>query len=76
MAADPPLKESMMYLEVTQEQKMKDQAITFDPKKNVWVATAKDDSDGYTVAEIKGANGDMVTVEVKGVVSHYLLHSF
>ena len=55
---------------------MKDQAITFDPKKNVWVATAKDDSDGYTVAEIKGANGDMVTVEVKGVVSHYLLHSF
>jgi len=29
------LKEAMKYLEISQEQKLKDQAVTFDPKKNV-----------------------------------------
>jgi len=62
-----PLKEAMMYLEITQEQKLKDQAVVFDPKTNVWVATPKDDADGYCVATIKGANGDLVTIEAKGV---------
>ena len=67
--ADGGIAESMRYLEVTQEQKLKDQAKVFDPKKFCWVPTAKDNLDGYVVAEIKSANGDMVTVEVKGSVS-------
>jgi myosin heavy chain 6/7 len=58
--------EAMPYLEVTQEQKLKDQAMPFDPKKWCWVPTAKDDHDGYTKGEITGASGDMVTVEAKG----------
>merc|ERR1712023_13420 len=45
----------------------KEQAKPFDAKKQCWIATPKDDEDGYVEAEILGVDGDNLTVRAKGV---------
>lgn len=73
--AEPTIQEAMNYLRIDPAQLAKEQAASnVDAKKWVWIPTAATVEAGYVAAEVKSANGDMVTVETqKGDVSIYLL---
>lgn len=63
---DPEIQESLKYLLVTKEERIRLQAMPFDPKKNVWVA---DHKEGYIAAIIDSIKGEEVTVKTsKGEV--------
>lgn len=63
---DPDVLESLHYLLVTKEEKMRTQTRPFDGKKNCWVP---DKEEGYVAAEIQSAKGDEVSVKTtKGEV--------
>ena len=57
---DPEVIESLRYLEVTREERIKLQAQPFDAKKACWVAEHKE---GFLAGEIQSTKGE--TVEVK-----------
>jgi myosin heavy chain 6/7 len=57
---DPEVVESLKYLLVTKEEKIKMQATPFDGKKNCWVVDKKD---GFVAAEIQSTKGEEVTVK-------------
>jgi len=61
MSMDP-----MMFLQLDDGVRMKEQATPFDAKTVCWIATAATDAEGYVAAEIEGTNGDMVQLVVKG----------
>jgi myosin heavy chain 6/7 len=56
---DPEVIESLRYLLVPREEKIKASAQPFDGKKNTWVPNAKA---GFIKGEIKSTKGDIVTV--------------
>ncbi|CAF1208717.1 unnamed protein product [Adineta steineri] len=57
---DPELKESMKYLSLPTEERIKLQAQAFDGKKQCWVPNAKE---SFVEAEITGTKGEEVTVK-------------
>ena len=57
---DPEVVESLHYLLVSKEERMKTQARPFDGKKNCWVPESKE---GYVAAEIQSTKGEEVTVK-------------
>ncbi len=64
--ADPEIIESLKYLLVSREEKMKMQAQPFDGKKNCWIPDPKE---GFVAAEIQSTKGEEVTVKTnKGEV--------
>lgn len=64
---DPELKESLKYLSLTTEERIKLQAQPFDGKKQCWVPDAKE---SFVAAEITSTKGEEVTVKTaKGDVS-------
>ena len=60
---DPEVKESLKYLAVSTEEKIKLQARPFDGKKNCWIP---DQKEGFLPAEIISTKGEEVTVKVNG----------
>jgi len=65
--SDPPMK----YLEIPEEQMMKERAAPFDAKSVCWVATALSDPLGYVIGNIKNVDGDKITVEVNGETKEF-----
>ena len=57
---DPEVIESLKYLLVTKEEKIKMQAQPFDGKKNCWIP---DHKEGFVAAEIQSTKGEEVTVK-------------
>lgn len=57
---DPDIIESLRYLQVSKEERVKTQARPFDGKKNCWISEQKE---GYVAAEIQSTKGDVVTVK-------------
>ena len=57
---DPEIVESLSYLLVSKEEKMKTQSRPFDGKKNCWIPEPKE---GFVAAEIQSTKGDEVTVK-------------
>ena len=57
---DPEIMESLSYLLVSKEEKMKTQSRPFDGKKNCWIPEPKE---GFVTAEIQSTKGDEVTVK-------------
>ena len=75
---DPEVIESLKYLLVPKEEKIRLSALPFDAKKNCFI---HDQEEGYVTAIIQKEEGDNVTVRTchKGDVSvllHMLLESF
>jgi myosin heavy chain 6/7 len=71
---DPEVMESLHYLLVSKEEKMRTQARPFDGKKNVWVP---DKVEGFLAAEIQSIKGEEVTVKTsKGDVLTILIIFF
>ena len=65
---DPEIVESLKYLLVPQEEKIKAQARPFDAKKNCWVP---DKTEGFVAGEIQSEKGDQVSVKTsKGEVCY------
>lgn len=63
---DPEVMESLKYLQVTKEERVKLSAMPFDGKKACWVP---DHKEGYLAAEIQSTKGEDVTVKTsKGEV--------
>lgn len=63
---DPELKESLTYLTIPTDERIKLQAQPFDGKKQCWAPDAKD---SFIAAEITGSKGEEVTVKTsKGEV--------
>ena len=63
---DPEIIESLKYLLVSREEKMKMQSQPFDGKKNCWIP---DHKEGFLAAEIQSTKGEEVTVKTtKGEV--------
>lgn len=63
---DPEIVESLKYLLVTKEERIKLQALPFDAKKNCWIP---DHKEGYLAAEIQSVKGEELTVKTsKGEV--------
>jgi myosin heavy chain 6/7 len=60
---DPEVVESLKYLEVTKDERIKLSARPFDGKKNCWVP---DQKEGFLPAEIMSTKGEEVTVKVNG----------
>jgi hypothetical protein len=60
---DPEVLESLKYLEVTKEERIKFQAQPFDGKKSCWIP---DHKEGFLPAEIVSTKGEEVTVKVNG----------
>jgi myosin heavy chain 6/7 len=58
---DPEVIESLKYLEVTREERIKLQAQPFDAKKACWVHHAKE---GYIAGEILSTKGEEVSVKM------------
>ncbi len=58
---DPEVIESLKYLLVPKEEKMKTQARPFDGKKNCWIPEAKE---GFVPAEIQSEKTDKVVVKL------------
>ncbi len=66
---DPEVIESLKYLLVPKEEKIRVQALPFDGKKNCFVPDAKE---GFIAAEITGNEGNLVVVRTsKGEVNIY-----
>ena len=64
---DPEVIESLKYLQVSPEEKIRFQAMPFDGKKNCWIP---DQKEGFLAAEIVSTKGDEVTVKTgKGEVN-------
>ena len=64
---DPEVIESLKYLIVPREEKIRTQALPFDAKKNFFV---HDKKEGYLPGEIQKETGDDIEVKTKnGVVS-------
>ena len=64
---DPEVIDSLKYLQVPKEMKIKMQSQPFDGKKNCWIP---DHKEGYLAAEIQSKKGDDVTVKTsKGEVN-------
>ncbi|KAI3381133.1 hypothetical protein SNEBB_007545 [Seison nebaliae] len=59
---DPEIIESLRYLQVPKEERLKNQSLPFDGKKNVWVPNKKE---GYVAGMITKTDGDKVTVKTK-----------
>jgi hypothetical protein len=59
---DPEIIESLKYLLVPKEEKIKTQAQPFDSKKNFFVS---DKEEGYLPAEITKEDGDNVTLQTR-----------
>jgi myosin heavy chain 6/7 len=57
---DPEVIESLRYLLVSKEEKVKTQARPFDGKKNCWIPEQKE---GFIAAEIQSTKGDEITVK-------------
>jgi hypothetical protein len=57
---DPEVIESLRYLLVSKEDRIKSAATPFDAKKACWV---KDHKEGFLAAEITGTKGEEVTVK-------------
>ena len=57
---DPEVIESLKYLQVTKEERVKLSSMPFDAKKACWVP---DHKEGYLAAEIQSVKGDEVTVK-------------
>lgn len=69
---DPEVKESLKFLALPTEERIKLQAQAFDAKKQCWVPDAKD---SFIAAEITGTKGEEVTVKTaKGDVCHTMIH--
>ena len=67
---DPEIIESLKYLLVSREEKMKMQAQPFDGKKNCWIP---DQKEGFLAAEIQSTKGEEITVKTtKGEVNKKL----
>jgi myosin heavy chain 6/7 len=65
---DPEVIESLKYLLVTREERIKLQSQPFDAKKACWVPDPKE---GYVAGEIQSTKGDDVTIKTsKGDVIH------
>ena len=63
---DPEIIESLKYLLVSKEERIKYSAMPFDGKKSCWVP---DHKEGFLAAEIQSTKGDDVTVKTsKGEV--------
>ena len=63
---DPEVIESLKYLLVPKEEKMRTQARPFDGKKNCWIPEHKE---GFIAAEIQSTKGEEITVKTsKGEV--------
>ena len=61
---DPELKESLTYLSIPTEERIKLQAQPFDGKKQCWAPDAKD---SFIAAEITSTKGEEVTVKTSKV---------
>ena len=71
--SDPEIIESLKYLLVSREEKMKMQAQPFDGKKNCWIP---DQKEGFVAAEIQSTKGEEVTVKTnKGEVNNFIINS-
>jgi hypothetical protein len=72
---DPEVIESLKYLLVPKEEKIRLSALPFDAKKNCFI---HDKEEGYVTAIIEKEEGDNVTVRTcqKGDVSIFLLREF
>jgi myosin heavy chain 6/7 len=57
---DPEVVESLKYLVVSKEERIKYSAMPFDAKKACWVP---DHKEGFLAGEIESTNGDQVTVK-------------
>ena len=57
---DPEVIESLKYLLVPREEKIKTQSQPFDAKKNCWL---EDHKEGFIPAEITGKEGNLVVVK-------------
>ena len=67
---DPEVIESLRYLQVSKEEKIKTQARPFDGKKNCWIP---DQKEGFITAEIQSTKGEEITVKnSKGEVTLYI----
>ena len=58
---DPEVIESLKFLEVTREERIRLQAQPFDGKKQCWVP---DHKEGFLAAEIQSTKGEEVTVKL------------
>ena len=59
---DPEVKESLKYLLVPREEKIRLQSLPYDSKKNFFVPCKKD---GYLPSEITSESGDSVTCKTR-----------
>ena len=57
---DPEVIESLRYLQVSKEKRVRAGARPFDGKKNCWIP---EKNDGYVAAEIQSTKGNVVTVK-------------
>ena len=57
---DPEVIESLKYLLITKEDRIKASTMPFDAKKQCWVPDPKE---GYIAAEITATKGDEITVK-------------
>ena len=57
---DPEVIESLRYLQVSKEERVRAGARPFDGKKNCWIP---EKNDGYVAAEIQSTKGNVVTVK-------------
>lgn len=57
---DPEVQESLHYLMVSKDEKIKTQAQPFDGKKNCWIPEPKE---GYISADIQSIKADNITVK-------------
>ena len=58
--------EPILFLAQEDAVRMKEQATPFDAKLVCWIATGKNDPEGYVPAEIEGTTDDKVQLVVKG----------
>ena len=67
---DPEVAESLRYLLVPKDEKIRTQAKPFDGKKNCWIPEHKE---GFIAAEIQSTKGEEVTVKnCKGEVIYII----
>jgi myosin heavy chain 6/7 len=57
---DPDIIESLCYLMVSKEEKLKTQALAFDGKRNCWIPEPRQ---GFIAAEIQSSKGEEITVK-------------